>query len=339
MKKQLIENSAVLVAATLIGATSLLACAVDFERSGERGAEQAFETRDQAILGGAPTDAKKYEAVGALAIRFDVEIEPGVPFVYYDSFCTGTLIADKAVLTARHCTQAASEYVASGLDIFFVFGELSFEPEQAIQIVDWKEAPSSKKHPGLLLDGGRDIAVAYLAKQPKGITPAKIAEFDKKKQVDDKFEIIGYGYSDYLLEDQGYYEVGVKMAGKATGRSLGGKWYSLLFDGDYDAYLEWYFTDAVTDAPSEEQALEWWNIYNLEPGYEFLAGSPDESLGCFGDSGGPLAISKKNKLTVYGVSFATESSLSNICTGGGAYLVLNEKIYDFVKDAIKHCRH
>ncbi|HXS16703.1 MAG TPA: trypsin-like serine protease, partial [Polyangiaceae bacterium] len=128
--------------------------------------------------------------------------------------------------------------------------------------------------------------------------------------------------------------------GTATGRSLGGPWYSLLFNGDYDAYLQWYLADAVTSSRSEEEALEWWNIYNLEPGYELLAGTPgQESFSCFGDSGGPLAVSKKNKFTVYGVSFAVESSQSTVCTGGSAYLVLNEEMHAFVKQALAHCKH
>lgn len=324
-----------------LGSRALLGCAVETGATESVAGPEDVSAREQTVFGGEPTDAEKYAAVGSLTTKHAIELEPGAPpFVYYDSFCTGTLVADTAVLTARHCTEAASEYQAAGLEIYFTLGSSTFEPEQALPVVGWKQAPASKKHPGLLLDGGRDVAVAYLGEEPVGVVPAKIGLF-KDKQADDKFEIIGFGYTDYYLEEYGFYDVGSKVAGVVQGRSLGGPWYSLLFGGDYDAFLEWYLTDAVTDSPSEEQALEWWNIYNLEPGYELLAGGrPGEALGCFGDSGGPLAVSKKNKLTVYGVSFATESSQSNVCTGGGAYLVLNSKMHEFVEKAIRHChRH
>jgi hypothetical protein len=52
-----------------------------------------------------------------------------------------------------------------------------------------------------------------------------------------------------------------------TARALKGRWYNLIFDGDYDAYLEWYFTDSPGAIPSEEEAKEWWKIYRLENKY------------------------------------------------------------------------
>jgi hypothetical protein len=81
----------------------------------------------------------------------------------------------------------------------------------------------------------------------------------------------------------------------------------LPFDDDYQAYYDWYWTDSAAAAPSEEEVEEWWELYELEGGYELLAGgTPDDSIGCFGDSGGPLlAKGDRDKLTVNGVSFAT----------------------------------
>jgi len=323
---------------TLAGATTLLGCALDAGTTSDAPAGDQFETHKQAIFGGELTDGATYEAVGSLAIRIVFEDVPGEPpFIYHQPFCSGTLIGNKAVLTARHCTEAANQYISDGLEVVFAFGSSGWDPEQAVQIVDWKEAPPSPTHPGLLLDGGRDIAVAYLAEEAIGIRPAKIGLF-KEKQADDELVIVGYGRTDYFFDEIGYYEGGYKLSGTTTGRALGGPWYSLLFNGDYDAYLQWYFADAVTGSPSEEEALEWWNIYNLEPGYELLAGTPgQEAFGCFGDSGGPLAIAKKNKFTVYGVGFATESSQSTDCTGGSAYLVLNQEMHAFVRKALADC--
>lgn len=322
----------------MAGASALFGCATDVGTE-----DPALRKSTQAVLGGELAEDAKYAAVGSLVIVVEYPGDDEIPaFTYYEPFCSGTLIEDTAVLTARHCTQAAAEYQAAGLEVAFAFGSWTYEPDQVVAISGWKEAKSSKTHPGLLLDGGRDIAVVYLADEPVGIRPAKIAEFDKKKQLKSEFEIVGFGYNDYYLEEYGFYDVGTRIVGKVGGRAIQGQWYSLLFGGKYDDYLEWYFTDAVTGGePSEEEASAWWDIYSLEPGYELLAGGrPGEALGCFGDSGGPLAIAKKKQLTVYGVSFGVEASQSTICTRGGAYLVLNKEIYSFVQKATRHCsRH
>ncbi len=64
-------------------------------------------------------------------------------------------------------------------------------------------------------------------------------------------------------------------------------------------------------------------------------GLPGEALGCYGDSGGPLFLGDSaDTLTVYGVSFGVEASISNNCTRGGAYLVFNKTMLAFVESAI-----
>lgn len=132
----------------------------------------------------------------------------------------------------------------------------------------------------------------------------------------------------------GYY--GQRYSGKITARAIKGRWYKLLFDGDYEAYHDWYFTDSAAALPSEEEAQEWWKIDRLENRFELLAGGlPGEAVGCFGDSGGPLLKGKRaNDLTTYRVSFATEATLSRVCGLGGGYLVFNEKILRFIDDAL-----
>jgi len=295
--------------------------------------------KEQAVFGGEPATKKRYKPIGAIAIRYVYE-EPGQPpFVYFNPICSATLVDDKAIVTARHCTQALANYEAEGNPGYFLIGDDTTAPEQVLRIQGWKEAPSSPSHPGLLFDGGRDVAVAYLQDCPRKVEPAKIGEF-KPKMVKDKFEIVGYGWNDSLIEEYGpgAYTIGTRFAGNVKGRALSGAWYPLLFNGDYDAYLEWYFTDAVTGSPSEEEAAAWWEAFTLEPNYELLAGGREgEALGCNGDSGGPLLLKEKD-LTVVGISFAVESSQSTICTLGGGYLVFNKEMKRFVESALKH-RH
>jgi Trypsin len=295
-----------------------LACSQGNSMPGE-GVQQLQD----ALLDGKPASDTAFAAVGALVYYLP---EYGV----LDVFCSGTLVGPTAVVTARHCTPQIDIAIESGLVPALAFGADAFAPTEVVPITSYVAAPAGPgSNNGLLLDGGRDVAVAYLQSAPAGITPAKVARFDNG-MLGDKFRVAGYG----VYESNGIY--GQKHAGKATARALKGQWYKLLFDGDYDAYLEWYFTDSPFAQPSESEAREWWRLYRLENKYELLAGGlPGDATGCFGDSGGPLFKGKEAcDLTVYGVSFATEASISNVCALGGGYLVFNREMLDFVRDAL-----
>jgi hypothetical protein len=295
--------------------------------------------KDQHVFGGELATEERYDAVGAIALKRVYEIPDQEPIVYYDPLCSGTLVDEKAILTARHCTTRLASEMAAGTEAYFLIGQNVWEPEQVVPIVSWREAPASPSHPGLLYDGGRDVAVAYLGSCVKGVRPAEVGDFERNS-IGKQFEIAGFGYNDSLVEEYGFYDIGTKFKGTVTARALSGPWYDLLFQGDYDAYFEWYMTDAVTNTPSPEEAAAWWTAFTLEPGYELLAGGlPGESLGCFGDSGGPLLTrAKKNKknLTVVGVSFAVESSQATLCTRGGGYAIMNREMKRFVDSALRH---
>jgi trypsin len=306
------------------GVAALAVAALAGCADGTEVTEEHLGTASQAILGGAPADAQKYAAVGALVYYLP-------EFGVLDTFCSATLVAKKAVVTARHCTPSIDLALANGLVPAIAFGPDAFTSTQVVPITGYLAAPPSPDGKGLLLDGGRDVAVAYLASAaPPGIKPAKLGQFDED-MLGKEFQIAGYGVYDPI----GIY--GQQFAGKATARALKGRWYELLFDGDYQEYLDWYFTDSPSAIPSEAEAKEWWKIYKLENKYELLAGGlPGEALGCFGDSGGPLLRGKNaGNLTIYGVSFATEASIASTCAFGGGYLVFNKKMLDFVADAIK----
>jgi len=306
-------------ALALFAAVSLFGCGL--------AADSAFEdepgTSQQAILDGAPATHPKFGAVGALVYSF-----PG--FGVVDVFCSATLVAPDAVVTARHCGPSIDLAAELGLQAAFALGPDAFAATELIPITGYVAAPAARGHErGLLQDGGRDVAVAYLESDATTATPAKLGLFDKD-MLGDKFQLAGYGVSD----SSGIY--GQRFAGPGTARALKGRWYELLFRGNYHAYLDWYFTDAPSALPSPAEAKEWWKSYKLEENYELLAGGlRDEVVACYGDSGGPLLRgTKASNLTVYGVSFAVEGSNSSICDLGGGYLVFNRKMLDFVRDAL-----
>lgn len=287
------------------------------------GAEPPASADPHAIIGGAPTDDPKYAAVGALGWFFP---EYGV----VDMFCSGTLVAPQAIVTARHCTPSIALAFEIGVVPVFIFGSDAFNPAAVVPITSYVTAPPSPQPDGgLLLDGGRDVAVAQLETAVADVVPAKLGLFDDDF-LGEQFDIAGFGINDVSFGS------GQKFSGSVTARATHGRWYSLIFEGNFDAYLDWYFTDSAAALPSLEEAKEWWKIYRLENRYELLAGGlPGESVGCFGDSGGPLLRgASASDLTTYGVSFATEATFSTVCGLGGAYAVFNQEMLDFVEGAL-----
>lgn len=284
--------------------------------------EQVPASASQSIIDGTPANDAKFDAVGAIVIK-------AARYGYRQFKCSGTLIAPQVVLTARHCTQEVALGQFPDVNAFFVFGASADKPEQKVQIKAFINAPAPSPTSGLMGNGGRDLALLYLDKAPKGIVPAKLGSFDAA-MLGSQFEIAGYGATNYGL-------LGLKFAGNVTARALSGDWYHLLFNDDWAAYDEFYWTDSVSSWDPDEE-VEWWEPgkWELDPGYELLAGGlPGESVGCFGDSGGPLLRGNSAAdLEIYGVSFAVESSLNQGCGYGGAYVVLNGEMLEFVQQGL-----
>lgn len=312
------RNSSLPVAALLATAVSS-ACA---QSAGDEHT-QDLGTTPQAIIGGTAATSAAYAAVGALVYYYP---EVGV----LDVFCSGTLVGPKAITTARHCTPSIDMANESGLVPAFAIGPDAFNPTAVIPITGYVKAPPAPApQKGLLMDGGRDVAVAYLAKAPAGVTPAKLGLFEEK-MVGTAFDIAGYGVSN---PEQFY---GQKFVGKATARATSGKWYSLLFNGKEPAFRSWYFNDSPSAQRTEAEAKAWWSSFKLESKYELLAGGlAGQAVACHGDSGGPLLRgTTAPALTTYGVSFAVEGTISSGCGLGGGYLVFNNSMLAFVKGAI-----
>jgi hypothetical protein len=305
--------------AALLASTALSACT---QSAGDQQTQPLGEL-PQAIIAGAPATGAAYAAVGAL-----VYYHPEVGVL--DVFCSGTLVAPKAITTARHCTPSIDLANESGLIAAFAIGPDAFNPVAVIPITDYVNAPAAPApEMGLLRDGGRDVAVAHLASAPAGVKPARLGLFEEK-MVGTSFEIAGFGVSN----PEFFY--GQRFAGKATARASQGRWYELLFKGNYNAFRSWYFTDSPSALRTETEAKAWWRDYKLESKYELLAGGlPKESVACHGDSGGPLLRgTSASTLTTYGVSFAVEGTISSACGLGGGYLVFNTKMLAFIKSAL-----
>jgi len=285
---------------------------------------EGLGSAQQPIVDGVPTSDPALDAIGGIVFKY-------APVKIEEFSCTGTLIAPKVVLTARHCVLGGPGwhfFPVPSFNNFVVFGDNVTKPEQKVKIKGYMTAPSVPA--GLLGDGGRDMAVLYLDQAPTGIMPVTLGHFDES-MLGTQFRIAGFGRT----EDNA---VGRKFEGLGTARALSGDWYPLLFDNDYTAFDAWYWTDAALATPSDEEEAAWWapGTYSLEPGYELLVGGlPGEAVSCWGDSGGPLFLgSTAADFTIYGVSFAAEGSIAKVCGLGSGYAVLNDEMLAFVQDAV-----
>src|SRR5690606_13365670 len=110
--------------------------------------------------------------VGALVEGLEY---PGYGAIPFNAFCSATLVGPRAIVTARHCTPFIDAPTYPELSVYFAIGDNAYFAEQYIPVTSYEAAPPSrKKNGGLLLDGGRDVAVAQLASEREGVVPAKL---------------------------------------------------------------------------------------------------------------------------------------------------------------------
>ena len=205
----------------------------------------AFPASSQAITFG-QVDGHRHPNVGALLADYDPD-SPGL-----DVLCTGTLIDDRVLLTAAHCT-AFLESI--GIDRVRV----NFEPR-------WDEASTSRtgtfkgtyvNHPEYGAGGQNDphdIAVVLLERSP-GIEPAELP----------RAGLLDRLAASHTLDDRTFTAVGY---GTVREDKTGG-FQSLFFDGK---------RRFVT-----QEAL------NIQKAWLLLSMNPSTGNGgtCYGDSGGP----------------------------------------------------
>lgn len=316
---------------TGLGISSLVALGVASALTGcsenATPAEEIVADSESSIIAGQPVDGGAFEAVGAVVALFP----DGSTF----PFCSGTLIEEDAILTAKHCLIT----VPSFLPIGFAFGPDAFAPERVIAID--RTAWDRDQHGGVM-NLGADVGVARLVEEVHDIAPIPIGTL-ASCDVGRSFYAVGYGLqglTEPLNPNGPTPAFGTRHGGPITLRAIDGRFWENVF-GSFEA-----FADAATaldfgpGGTASPEALAFyqqiWDTTLLLPGYEaFVGGAPGDVATSRGDSGGPLIGWKHGKPRVYGVTSGTLQFDAAVdpALSGGIYATFGKEARQLIEGA------
>lgn len=310
--------------------------------------ELAADLQSEPLIGGFDGSSDALDAVGSISvISFDRETGRGT---LVQNVCTGALLDEDTVLTARHCITDLGAIVEQGLMPVFSLGQEADAPR------DWREVIAVEGAPGDVggvAQEGHDVAVLHLVRPfeaPRVVAVDGLGD----TPLGTAFSAIGYGFADNARTK------GTRRIGQVHLNAMSGLAYEVLF-GSFEAFYEYAAGLALPDAcanprpeppnpdePMPDPALDpcgyasvlryQYETVKLEDHDDVVvARTPGDAQPCYGDSGGPLVrADSTGALVAYGVaSTRARFSLDQICTGGGVYATFDEDVLEFLHQAVQ----
>jgi hypothetical protein len=252
--------------------------------------------------------------------------------------CSGALLNDRTVLTAKHCTSEFALAARTGETLVFALGPDALHPEAYATVIDLEEAPGGTQG---FARNGHDVAVLHLLEPLEGARVVKLGALDNT-QLGQEFAGIGFGQSDNRDSGKQRRIGGLKL------RALEGRTYELLL-GSFEAFfLELRGFDVPRECiePTPEAAATdvcklvaadrvMYETTMLEQGGDMLLSSDGGGQPCFGDSGGPLLrANEAGELVAYGVVSGGVSSAALRCDRGAIYARFTPEVMTFLEQSL-----
>ena len=169
------------------------------------------------IVGGARTQA--HPAVGAL-VAYDAS-RGGA------SFCSGTLIDARWVVTAAHCLEAMNQYRTQGFDLVVVFGDDIFTEAG---IIDAVYASSWTLHPDYggeaVLPPVADVGVVRLDRAARDVEALPMnTDAPSSRWLDAELTLVGWGLTGIYIVDEGWVGVETRFGERTIVTQAGPHWH------------------------------------------------------------------------------------------------------------------
>jgi hypothetical protein len=329
----------------------MFGCSASLEPSA---AEQYLAGHHEFVIGGFRAESAALDAVGTvsfIAVGQSSATQPSVPL--FRPNCTGTLIDEDTVVTAKHCIRNFAAMNPEQQKMVFTIGSNSAEPKQWAEVVAVEAAPGDR---GGFVGMGHDVGVLHLDKRITAVAPFQLAS-TSDELLGQGFVSIGYGWRDNTMKG------GERLVGAGVLNARTGLAYEALF-GSFEAYFESEYGPMPEDceatappvitpvpavpgqprpptvAPSSAcltiaSARARYDSTLLETNDELVVGVAEQGAQpCHGDSGGPLVrAAADGSLVSYGVVSGGEQSRSQVCDYGTVYASFPPDILQFLQAA------
>jgi secreted trypsin-like serine protease len=209
------------------------------------------QTSDIKIVGGTEVGEEVMDArrLSTVALTTDLKLGSGSPLDNGGSFCSGTIVGPRHIVTASHCLQAfdagtlqkKDEYVLpEATDFIVAFGtHVSKDGHwvraaEVIPHANWDVTATISIKPD---KPGNDIGMVILSEDiPEGFQPAMIADTGKTVGQGEELIMAGYGITRSVKKnDTGILrqaEVPALEADNIGQRIVSGKWFEGVCSGD-----------------------------------------------------------------------------------------------------------